>query len=340
MEWLQRAWELVLGLRQPFLSPSTSIYWGYIASALVLATGAYYARARRTGRSLAGGWFAFIFPRGVYAHRSARHDVGVYAINTLLYSLWIVGYVSGVLMWVARRVYALCGDWFGFPATPVAGVAARVAMTLSLFVLADLAFYVAHVASHKVPWLWAFHKVHHSAPVLTPLTVMRRHPVELLFEPFVTAVLLGAGYGFFAFLSADTLEVYRLFGVSAPLLVFLLAGFNLQHSHIWMSWGAQLNRVFISPASHQIHHSSMPAHIDKNFGNALAIWDWMFGTLHLPRRGERLEIGLGSQAENARHGALWRLYCVPFYDFARGISHCFRGRTQHDGLPSRLGARR
>lgn len=49
----------------------------------------------------------------------------------------------------------------------------------------------------------------------------------------------------------------------------------------------------MSPAAHQIHHSTNPKHFDKNFGGAFAFWDWMFGTLHVPHdKREVHEVGL------------------------------------------------
>jgi sterol desaturase/sphingolipid hydroxylase (fatty acid hydroxylase superfamily) len=44
---------------------------------------------------------------------------------------------------------------------------------------------------------------------------------------------------------------------------------------------------------HQAHHSEDARHRDRNFGTALAVWDWMFGTLYLPQRGERFAFGAG-----------------------------------------------
>lgn len=48
-----------------------------------------------------------------------------------------------------------------------------------------------HYCQHKISWLWAFHKVHHSAEGLTPLTANRHHPVDYALGA-ATAILLGA----------------------------------------------------------------------------------------------------------------------------------------------------
>jgi sterol desaturase/sphingolipid hydroxylase (fatty acid hydroxylase superfamily) len=59
-----------------------------------------------------------------------------------------------------------------------------------------------------------------------------------------------------------------------------------------------LGRLFVSPAHHQVHHSSNPKHFNKNFGSCLALWDWMFGTLYVPQRErEPLTFGFGDHPD-------------------------------------------
>jgi len=57
------------------------------------------------------------------------------------------------------------------------------------------------------------------------------------------------------------------------------------HSHVPVSFG-WLDRIFNGPGLHAIHHSAESRHRDKNFSNGfrLSIWDWIFGTLYLPKR--------------------------------------------------------
>jgi sterol desaturase/sphingolipid hydroxylase (fatty acid hydroxylase superfamily) len=64
--------------------------------------------------------------------------------------------------------------------------------------------------------------------------------------------------------------------------LFIHAYVHLQHSHMWISFRGVLGRVFVSPAHHQVHHSTNPKHFSKNFGSCLALWDWVFGTLYVP----------------------------------------------------------
>ncbi|MEL6701787.1 MAG: sterol desaturase family protein, partial [Pseudomonadota bacterium] len=86
--------------------------------------------------------------------------------------------------------------------------------------------------------------------------------------------------------------VAQIAGVSVFFSVTALLMLNFHHSHIWVRYGRVMEHVFISPAQHQIHHSVEPRHFNKNFGQFLAIWDWMFGTLYIPEGREDIRIGL------------------------------------------------
>jgi hypothetical protein len=59
-----------------------------------------------------------------------------------------------------------------------------------------------------------------------------------------------------------------------------------------LSYGRILEHVLISPSQHQVHHSVDPKHLDKNFGEIFAIWDWIFGTLYIPTSNEELVFGI------------------------------------------------
>jgi sterol desaturase/sphingolipid hydroxylase (fatty acid hydroxylase superfamily) len=65
---------------------------------------------------------------------------------------------------------------------------------------------------------------------------------------------------------------------------------------MWIAFRGVLGRIFVSPAYHQVHHSSNPKHFNKNFGSCLALWDWMFGTLYVPEKErEPLTFGFPDQ---------------------------------------------
>ena len=80
------------------------------------------------------------------------------------------------------------------------------------------------------------------------------------------------------FLFGPTLKMIDIVGANMFVFAFNVLGSNLRHSHIWLSWGNCIEKIFLSPAQHQIHHSYAPEHIDKNFGTCFALWDKLAGS--------------------------------------------------------------
>ena len=147
--------------------------------------------------------------------------------------------------------------------------------TLTLFIISDFTRYWLHRFLHTVPFLWEFHKVHHSAKVLNPLTFYRVHPVENILFAFRYALSIGVVSGVFIYFFGAFIGVVEIVGVNVLLFLFSLMGSNLRHSHIKIKYPKVMENFFISPFQHQIHHSTK--HSNKNFGGYLALWDKLFG---------------------------------------------------------------
>ena len=95
--------------------------------------------------------------------------------------------------------------------------------------------------------------------------------------------------------------------------MFNIFGSNLRHSHIGIRYWHWVEYIFISPGQHQLHHSIAREHHDKNFGAALAIWDWLFGSLHHSVEFETLKLGLEKNQKQETHSLL-NLYLNPLIE--------------------------
>jgi sterol desaturase/sphingolipid hydroxylase (fatty acid hydroxylase superfamily) len=183
-----------------------------------------------------------------------------------------------------------------------------------LFLAYELGYWFNHWLSHKVPFLWEFHKVHHSAEVLTPLTNFRVHPVYAVIFANILAFSAAVANGLGHYLFGDTTHQFALADTNIILVLFIHAYVHLQHSHMWIAFRGLAGRIFISPAHHQVHHSENPKHFNKNFGSCLALWDWMFGTLYVPaKKREKLTFGVAGRAD--AHSVKGELV-APFFDAA------------------------
>jgi sterol desaturase/sphingolipid hydroxylase (fatty acid hydroxylase superfamily) len=135
--------------------------------------------------------------------------------------------------------------------------------------------------------------VHHTAETLTPVTVYRVHPVDSLVFFNIAVLIMGITNAAVGYATGVAGLGYTVGGSNAIALlgIFLLG--HLQHSHVWIAFTGVWGRIFLSPAHHQIHHSTDPAHFGKNLGSSIAIWDVVFGTLLVPeRKRQKLVFGV------------------------------------------------
>jgi len=308
--------ELAGVLRYP-LNSDQRLYGAYLLSALALALAVLLYRQRRRE----GHWHPLaalreLFSPRIWWHPSARLDYALFVLNPVIRSLLLVGGLSMVPVAVAVSD-ALSAGW-GHASLRLEDWQVAALFTLALFVFDDFTRYWLHRALHRVRALWALHRLHHSAEVLTPITVYRMHPLESALYSLRMVLTQGVVVGVFFYFFGMRLSAWEIAGANLFTYAFNMAGSNLRHSHVWLSFGPWLERAFISPAQHQIHHSDRPEHYDRNFGSFLAVWDWMFGTLVLARGQTVTGFGLG-RAGNPFSGVA-RAWWLPVRDIGRVLT--------------------
>ena len=181
--------------------------------------------------------------------------------------------------------------------------------TVTLFIVSDFSRYWLHRFLHTIPFLWEFHKVHHSAKVLTPITFYRVHPIENLLFGLRYSLSIGLVTGVFVYFFGAMIDIYSILGVNIIVFVFSILGSNLRHSHVPFSFGQRIEKWFISPKQHQIHHSRN--FFNKNYGGTLALWDRVFGTLKLSKEVRVLKFGLRKNQMN-EYKSIFDLVFKPF----------------------------
>lgn len=263
----------------------------YLSCTVLLAFGIWLWRGRPTG------FASWLLPARVYRHRSNLLDIKLFLTNRFV----DVSGLTGAVFFPPLVAFWLIGLWselVDFTAPPQTW-GRTLAATVIIVMASDFCKYWAHRWHHEWKVLWPFHAVHHSADVLTPLTVMRAHPVESLLRNLLITVVVGAVQALVLVLVLGKIDFITIGGANALYVLFNTLGANLRHSHIWLSYGRVLEHVFISPAQHQVHHSVAIEHHDKNYGSIFALWDWAFGTLYIPPRQETLTFGV-SDGEGTR----------------------------------------
>lgn len=255
------------------------------------------------------------FTARLWWHPSTRLDYRLFVLTAFFYATGAVELV--VTSHAVEAAVATSLDrLFGPPTVAPPGIAVVALVTLADLLVFELAYWFAHWLLHRVPALWAFHALHHSAEVLTPVTEWRQHPIELFLFPVINAVFVGGFFGVTHHLLGPGAQPIGLFGFDVLQFVGVMTVLHLRHSHLWLTLPGLLGRLFQSPAHHQIHHSTDPRHFDKNLGLFLSVWDWVFGTLWVPEKRERLTFGLGP---GEGHNTVREAWLGPFVASARAL---------------------
>lgn len=144
----------------------------------------------------------------------------------------------------------------------------------TLCLLLSLLSYGVHRTFHHIDWLWPLHAVHHRDQAVDLSTTFRSHPVAFL-------ILLTANF------------LFTLAAGTNPLLAaiadtLLMAGGLIEHSNVRLPdrWNNQIEKIFITPRMHLVHHAREREKHDSNFGTLFSIWDHLFGTYSMPSEQE------------------------------------------------------
>lgn len=145
-----------------------------------------------------------------------------------------------------------------------------------LFLFTDFCVYWWHRFQHENRIVWQFHKTHHSQVHLNVLTTFRATVIDRIAALAILSV------------PAAVMKV----DASLPVAIAALLQFHqlIIHSDSGWSFGP-LDRVLVSPSFHEVHHSSLEPHLDRNYGGVLSIWDHLFGTW-VARGDQELVYGL------------------------------------------------
>ncbi len=156
------------------------------------------------------------------------------------------------------------------------------ARIIGTVVFLDFMLYVWHLLNHEVPFLWRFHRVHHSDLNMDVSTANRFHIGELAMSAVIKI-------GLIFFLGADLLgvTVYE---------ILIVATAQFHHSSLKVpSWFEDIYWVlFVPPSMHRIHHSVVIKERNTNYGTIFSVWDRLLGTLLKGLNQELIRIGVGA----------------------------------------------
>ncbi|WP_420578644.1 sterol desaturase family protein [Ekhidna sp.] len=170
------------------------------------------------------------------------------------------------------------------------------------FVVRDFVQWWTHRLLHRVPFLWEFHKVHHSVKEMGFAAHLRFHWMETVVYrtiEYLPLALIGIGLRDFFIIH-----------------IFTLAVGHFNHSNFRLNLGP-LKYIFNNPQMHIWHHAkALPRerHYGVNFGLTLSIWDYLFKTNYIPESGRDIELGFPGDEDFPQ-------------DFTHQLTYGFKGRT-------------
>ncbi len=137
---------------------------------------------------------------------------------------------------------------------------------LIAYFLSTLIYYFWHRVRHESPFFWRLcHQLHHSPRRIEVLASFYKHPVEILLNSVLSAVIVFGLLG----LSLEGAAIYTFLTAIAEYFYH----WNVRTPR-WIGWLIQ------RPESHRVHHQYQ--HHSQNYAD-LPLWDWIFGTLSNPK---------------------------------------------------------
>jgi sterol desaturase/sphingolipid hydroxylase (fatty acid hydroxylase superfamily) len=205
--------------------------------------------------------------------RSYTVNIGLFMFNNLVLPLLSVS----TLLALAGR-HSIPGLLDGLP-LPTKAVLS--------FLQFDLTLYFWHWLSHRLSWLWQFHRVHHSDLTMNVSTAFRVHVLDhLVMTAFKAAYVVGFG-----------IDKEMLAWNEAITTLFLM----FHHSNLTFNGERMLGNFIIAPYLHRLHHSTRRHEHDSNFGAVFSIWDRLFRTL---KDGQPEILGIAEPIPNDLFGLI------------------------------------
>lgn len=218
-------------------------------------------------------WLEAVVPFFPKRGTRLRHDtqnLGIGLFNGLVVALLFAGVTMAVTLQAKLAQFGLFHQVSLLPWVE----------TLMAIVIFDLWMYLWHRANHRIPFLWRFHRMHHSDVAVDASSAFRFHTGEIIFSSLARlAVLPLLG------MSMEGLILYET--LMQPVILF-------HHSNVALPEKIDrcLNLLIVTPRMHWVHHSQLKDETDSNYASIFSFWDRIGRSFRRRRDPEAIQYGL------------------------------------------------
>ena len=233
---------------------------------------------------VAAEWIALIITKHIKSHKEGFINILSYIIESIPYILLAPIVIYGFMVWVYEyRIATLGYAWY---------------VWVAAYLLYDLMFYLVHRLGHQVRFFWCIHGVHHTAEEMKLTVAVRGSFLGFFHTPL--AVLFLPVLGFDPFVIYIVQAIAHLYGLYEHVNENIIGKQPL------------LERLFITPSVHRIHHAKNHLYLDRNYGETFSIWDKIFGTFQTELSDEKPVYGLMHDHINSE--SYWQIQLILWKD--------------------------
>lgn len=220
--------------------------------------------------------------------RHAARNLGVAVMNTVVLGLTFGAVTVLAATWTEQNHVGILNflgldGWFRF---------------VLAMVLLDGWMYVWHRANHMIPFLWRFHRMHHSDRHMDVTTAARFH----LGEHVISSTLR------LALIPLLGLEVWNLVVYDSVVIAVIM----FHHADISIGgWDRWLRVLIVTPNMHKVHHSDWRPETDSNFSTVLSCWDRLARTFRMRSDPKTIVFGL-EEFSHSSWQSWWSMWKIPF----------------------------
>lgn len=209
-------------------------------------------------------WILLLITNFVEDKKEGIVSIISYLVQSIPYFLLSKIMIVGTMFWLyEHRLFNLGFQWYYW---------------IAAFLVYDFMVFFIHFLGHKIRFLWCIHGVHHTAEDMNLTVVARGSIFDFFFTPFNFIFLPILGFH--------------------PLMIFVIepiARLYASYVHIsekYMGKQRFLEKLFITPSVHRVHHAKNHVYLDRNYGETLSIWDRIFRTFQSELDDEKILYGI------------------------------------------------